>query len=305
MRPVLSLFFLTVAAISAAEPRAAAPLLGFVYDSGALHPLRGIPGAALVDDPVGLDGAITFAAVSPAQDFALAVSASDSLLRVLRLGSQSSAAPLENGAPSVDRVLFSPTGAAALLHAAGGWQLAAGLPDAPAVRDLPLDDSQRPLAIADDGETLLVAGPDDTLSLLDRGTPIPLPFPAAAAAFQPATRDFLAAGRTGALVLVRDAGASWQQVRPDDAASAEPVGVAFSSDATVAYLASAAGRFSVVDLSTGDTRAVDCGFPLTGLEPLNARALFRLTGAGGPPLWIVDAAQPAPRLWFVPRRSAR
>src|SRR5215469_5480079 len=62
------------------------PSLGFVYDPDlhALRTIRGILGAALVDEPVDPGFAITAGTISPGQDFALVAAADDPQIRLIR-----------------------------------------------------------------------------------------------------------------------------------------------------------------------------------------------------------------------------
>src|SRR5512135_947515 len=62
------------------------PSLGFVYDANlqAIRAIRGIPGAALIDQAVDPGFAVSSAVLSPGQDCALALAAGDPQLRLIR-----------------------------------------------------------------------------------------------------------------------------------------------------------------------------------------------------------------------------
>ena len=104
--------------------RLAAPLSGFVFDQSAhaLRRIQGIPGAALVGAPVEFGFAVSAAYVAPHLD-SVFVLAGDGQAHLFRLTAD---APLESavdslGAPS--RVVFSPSGSAAVLYSPGSVQV--------------------------------------------------------------------------------------------------------------------------------------------------------------------------------------
>src|SRR5215471_3188556 len=100
------------------------PVLGYAFDAGAgaIRPLRGIPGAALLGDPLDLGFSPSSAVIAPGQGFALALS-QDGPVRVVSLGAKTTALPLDGAIATPDRMLFSPSGASALLIAGNRAQV--------------------------------------------------------------------------------------------------------------------------------------------------------------------------------------
>ena len=102
MKPLLLLTFAMAAATYGQDAAVGTPALGYVFDEGsqALRAVRGLPGAALVEDPLDAGFPIRSAAISPKRHFAL-VTAGDSSVRLLRL-QNNTATTLEDalGAPA-------------------------------------------------------------------------------------------------------------------------------------------------------------------------------------------------------------
>jgi hypothetical protein len=174
------------------------PYLGYAYDAsrGAIRPLSGVPGAAIMGAPLDLRFRLAAAAISPRQDFALAVSAADNQVRLIVLGPRmaganpvvtramshpdlmtlsasgsaavlyprmAGASPLVTDAmPHPDLMTFSASGSAAVLYqkSPARLQILTGLPDSPAVQEVNAGLVANPpvsLAVSDDGELVLMA----------------------------------------------------------------------------------------------------------------------------------------------------
>lgn len=117
----ISVFLLACLPVSyaGAQSALATPILGFAYDASrmAIRPVRGFPGAAILGDPIDAGFDVALAAISPRQDYALAVSAGDGRVYVLRFpNGQPSVAALDNAMASPTQIVFSPSGTAALLY---------------------------------------------------------------------------------------------------------------------------------------------------------------------------------------------
>ncbi len=296
----------------------AAPMLGFAYDPGAaaIRPIQGVPGAALLGDPVAIGFPAALAAVAPLQSVALTVSGEDGLVRLVHLQARANAieakvnaAVVAGAMASPDLIVFSPSGSAALLYsaAAARVQVVTGLPEQPAISDLPFEATPGALAVADDGAAaLLPGGGGAQIWFADGGAaPSPLPFSPAAAAFRRGMHDALAVTASGDLYLFQAGATQWTQIHAGDAATRSPAGVQFSADGTLAYVAGASGGISVVNLSTGESNTVMCNCAPTSLDALMAGSVYRLTSASSSLLWVLDASQAPPRLRFVPRRNSQ
>jgi hypothetical protein len=294
MKPSLLLTFALAAATYAQDAAVGTPAIGYVFDEAAqaLRAVRGLPGAALVEDPLDVGFPIRSAAISPKRNFALAT-AGDSSVRLLRLQN---------------------SGSTALLYRAGRLQSVSGLPDRPTVRDWNtslLFDAVVPMAISDDaGLIVLAPGGDDPAAvrlLSSDGTSSRMPMPGSivALAFHRSRRDLLALTADGDLCLVRDAGADTPCRIFQGAAAPHGTAVQFSPDGARAYVAAAGGNLSIVDLDTGDVVRFTCACRASSLDPTTLEMVFRLTPVGDPPLLLFDASQVEPRVWFVPRSGRR
>ena len=289
------------------------PALGFAFDAEAqvIRAIRGIPGAALVEDPIDAGFPILSAAISTRQNFAL-VTAGDSSVHLLRFGH--GAALLEGAIPSPGRVVLSAGGHAALLYGSGRLQTVSGLPERPGVRDWNLPSfSEAPAAfgVSDNAElVVLAAGGDDSAPvwlLSSHGSPSQLSLPGSirAVAFHRSRPDLVALTAAGDLYLIRDAGSNAPyRVFP---AAGTPGGTAvqFSTDGARAYAADADGSLSAVDLENGAATRVSCGCRARALEPLNGENVFRITDLAELPVMLFDASKLEPRFWFVPRGHVR
>jgi hypothetical protein len=321
----------------------AGPLSGFVFDRSvhALRPIRGIPGASLIGDPIEFGFDLASASVSPGLDSALVVGVKGDM-HLFRLNTGTPVERAVDGLLVAQRVVFSPSGTAALLYANGSLQVLKGLPDAPVIaanlalgtdRTAPLSQwsaaavsrtgritrrlTNEPLAVSDDGGYLLaVSGgairlmgtAGDNRKLMDAAGD-------AWAAFAAGNHDAAVLDAAAGLVLFQDvAGASVERVLAGpDSHMASPVGVAFSPDGRKLLVASAGARAvaaytasgdpTVVGDTTvvGDPTVVACDCTPAGLVQMGG--LFRLNEMGGQPLWLLDARSSDLRMIFVPARG--
>lgn len=297
-----------------AQPGIAIPRLGFVFDAslGAIRPIRGIAGAAILGSPVNSGSALESAAISPGQNFALAISSDDHGVRIIRFQDagprpvrSASVLSLPSGMSSPDRMVFSPSGSAAVLYRqdSSRIQILTGLPDTPVVRDLSVAGLNSPaaLAITDDGNLALVAGQDSdpswTVGPDGNLVPLALPGSTMAVAFRHGSHDFLSVTRAGDLYLARNVDTVPAFLRIYAMAS-EPVAVQFSLDGAIAYAIGANGTVIAVELATGSSQTISCGCRPTALEPLGPGTMFRLTAISSLPLMLFDARDL--HVWFVP-----
>jgi hypothetical protein len=256
------------------------PGLGWIFDSsaGAIRPLTGIAGAAVVGDVLELPS-MQRAVIASRQGFALAVMADDARIRLVRLqGGSAAVEEIPGLLSSPDRILLSPGGVAAVVYqrSLGRLQLITGLPDQPQI--IETSSPAAPVAVSDDGSAAL----EDEF-----------PAPVTAAAFRPNGRDVAAISGSGEVFLRRDG--ETRQIASLDAAAAW-----FSSDGSRVYLAGKDGKFLIIEPATGASRALVCGCAATSLDPLNRDGLFRITDGSPPPVFVFDAAASEARFWFIP-----
>lgn len=297
----------------AAQPSITAPALGYTYDAGlqAIRPVRGIPGAATLGRPLHIGFIPTSAAIAPQQDYALAVSV-DQGLHLIRWNTATVSDIAIHGAmATADRVVFSPSGAAAILYdsASSRMQVLTGVSGTPAVRDIQAagSASATTFAIADDATALVVTADSAQAITPDLNSiPLPLPGSVAALAFYRGSHDLLAITASGDLYLAQNVNAnlSLSQIYTGDSQTSNPVAVQFSPDEAAAFIANAAGVLSTVDLNTGSITTMSCQCAPTRLEPFG-QGIFRLTDISAGPLLLFDGTPQRTRVWFVPADAQR
>ncbi len=309
------LCIVSAAALLAQTGSIGGPVSGYVFDARAhsLRVLHGIPGAALVGDPVDLGGlGLNAAWISPNLDSALAV-ASDGTAHLFRLDSGRASEVQAEGLVAPERAVYSPSGSALALVTPGSVRIYKGLPGAPAVTGtvaLPADTTAAPgamafgrmrrpgggpVAVSDDGLYLLY-GSGATVQLLGAGGDSRTLTDAAAGAL-----PVFARGNHDAAVIDANTIALFQ-----DAAGAATVrrlpgvsavrGADFTADGKQLFLAAAS--VTALDLTTGDRSAIACDCRPAGLTRMGTA--YRLNDLGRGPLWLLDASAAAPRIVFVP-----
>ncbi|MGP8244696.1 MAG: hypothetical protein ACLQVN_09280 [Bryobacteraceae bacterium] len=314
----LPVSFLLLGATAAAQPgQLSGPVAGYVYDraASALRPVRGVPGATTLGDPLALGIAPEAGFVAPRQDLAVLVSTGGATHWYSLSGNAATEVAAPGPIATPEWVVFSPSGTAAALVAGRSVQVVTGLPGSPAlagsVRLEPAAVTRGPgrrtgggrLAVSDDGAWLLLAsGNGLRLAAVGGGSSTLMPIGrSAAVAFSPASHD-AAVASDGVLTWIHDAaGGASQQVVGQSSALAKVVGVAFSADGAALYAANAAGLVLGYDLAAGTGVEQSSGAAATAMEPMGA--FFRLNEAGAGPLWLVDPNAGSPRVFFVPPAS--
>lgn len=316
MRSIAVLVCLPVLAAYGQQRQVSGPVAGYVFDGAALRPIMGLMGGAMLGDALGLGLAASAAVVSPQLDSGI-VTAADGSLHLFLLAGGSATEVAWNGAPgSAQRVVYSPSGTAAAIYAAGRALVVSGLPNAP-VAAFTVDLGLAPLkpgshsgyavpeamAVSDDAAWLLAAG-DGRLRLLGAsGSSAVLLDGARAVAVAFASGGHAAAVLSGAgprLDVYSDVAVAPAQHIPAPGL-AEPAGIAFSGDGKLVLAAArGGGSVTVFDLANGSaTLACDCA--PTGVARMGK--LFRLTDAGAGPVWLVDTGVSPARIVFVPARA--
>jgi len=292
------------------------PTLGLVFDSSqsALRPIRGIPGAASLGDPVNAGFALASATVSPQQGYALALKADDSSVVLVRAGAAVSSAAVTGARPAPALVVFSPAGTAAALYdsGAGRVQILTGLPDAAAVQsDVDISALAGPvaaLAVDDAGSSLfLAAGPAETVSLYRvaaDGTSQFLASFRSVAALRLSSNGreaLLADSAAGAVYIIRDLRGAGriEMIASGNDGLGTPIAVESDSAGRI-FVADQAGNLTILDRSHGSVLSLPCGCAPTGLFRLSGTATFRLTEPSGAPMWVLDASGADPRVVAIP-----
>jgi len=290
------------------------PELGFVFDSakGELRPILGIPGAAVLGQPLALGVEVRRVAISPLEDYVLAVGGEHNQAMVFAVGHATLTPVMVQGADrGADQIVISPGGkAGALYYEAGNRiEVVTGLPAAPKVSsELHLSAGQTLTAIAvgDDGHTVLAAA-DDRVFQAAAGGEIPLLAElghVTAITIPAAGMVLIADSGRNQIHRIRGIGAGIESdvIAGTKEGIATPVAVAVSHDGSRAFVANAkSGTVSIIDLKAETAaRTIACACPLTGLDRLTGNDTFRLTEFSSRPIWMLDAGGTEPRVLFVP-----
>jgi hypothetical protein len=308
--------FLIFAGSSAGQEYLRAPSLGIVHDPlhKALRPILGLPGAAVLGDPLELDFAVEMAAIAPQGSHALlrAVGARD--LRLMRSAPEGYFVQSIDGAvEEADRVVLGTAGwsGGAYHRASKRLQLLRGLPWEPAIsRDIdlsPFDGEVTALAVSDDAHTALVAFSSEDSSNVwifpAEGDPksVLAASRVVSISFVPESRDALIVDeRNQEIYLLNSDNASTVIARASDGIEA-PVAAQASRHRKFVYIAAAGnGRILILNTEDGSRRELTCACALQSLARMADEAVFRLGELAEGPMWLLDTAASEPRLVFVP-----
>jgi hypothetical protein len=84
-----------------------------------------------------------------------------------------------------------------------------------------------------------------------------------------------------------------------------PLAVLSSADGTRLAVATGKSDVALYRFDSREWTAFRCDCDASALTPLRGNAVFRLGGAAGETLWILDGDSPEPRLAFVPAAQQR
>ena len=293
------------------------PQLGLVFDGNhkALRPILGIPGAAILGQPLDLGVELHKASISPHQDYALATEGEHSQVVVLIAGHKA-AIPVSGVEQNPDELLLSPAGSAAALYYKGKNTLLilTGLPRAPKVtEELYLSAGRAPsaLAVGDDGRTVL-AGLGSTVFMVTGSGEVPLLpelLKIAAITIPAHGTAYVADSGRNQIYRLRGLGGNLETdviAGPKQGISA-PAALAVSRDGGRAFVVNSKSRtVSIIDLrGHAPVTKIACGCAPTGLDRLTGNEVFRLTEPSDRPMWMLDASTHSPRVLFVPGELAR
>jgi hypothetical protein len=300
-------------------------MLGYLFDSSmlALRPLRGVPGASSMGNPMPLDFTPEWIEISPSNDFALSREADSGRILIIDLRTPAPAtqapAALTAGA---ERAFFSPLGKATALYYRETMQvrIVTGLPG-DAEQKASIDLRSVPgvltaMAVSDDGGTLVIAasqGDTGSLFVAGPGEDVRLIGPlgrASSIAFLSGSQDILVADAARSEILrIASVKSSpeWTVLATRRDGLDQPVAVTASRDNQTAFAVSSADRkVALLALNGGSVEFMDCPCTPTGLHTLASGSVFRLTGASSSPIYVLDAQplnnspQNQARILFVP-----
>jgi hypothetical protein len=305
-----------------AQSSISGPSLGVIYDAAdqAIRPVWGIPGSSSAGKRIDTGFAITAAAISPAQDYALAVSADGSLKLVIFTPDGFSIQSV-NSAATPDRMVLSPAGSSAILYYknAASAQIVSGLPNSMQIGQ-PIDISTLPqapdvFAISDDAAVLLAGVVENGQNEAARGEVFLIPQDgsaprsigpvqhASAMAFFKKSHDVVVADDAASSVtMVSDAGGATAPVwRFMDPGLQAPDSVQVSPDNKGVLAGSSQNQVLAMMDSTGSNAVfVSCACAPTVVRPLTVAAIYQVTEARSGLLWILDSNPLNPRVLFVP-----
>jgi hypothetical protein len=319
--------------IAAAQSSISGPSLGVIYDAAdqAIRPVWGIPGSSTVGSRIDTGFAITAAAISPAQDYALAVS-SDGSLKLLIFAAAGLSIQNVNSAATPDRMVLSPAGSSAILYykSAASVQVVSGLPNSVKFGP-PIDISALPhapdvFAISDDAAVVLAGVMESVtrapIRRLQAGRPVPssgelflIPQDgnasrsirrvrhASAIAFFKKSHDVVIADDAASSVtMVSDAGGATAPVWTfADEGLRAPDSVQVSADNKGILAGSSQGQvLAMLDSGGANAVFVPCACAPTVVRPLSVASIYQVTEAHSGLLWILDSNPMNPRVLFVP-----
>ena len=309
---ILRIFaFASLAALLGAQSQNSinGPVAGYLFDQAAqtLRPILGVPGAALLGDPIRLGLKLAAAYVSPGTDSAIAIALDNSPHFFTISGGVFQEVPV-NGLASGSSYLvaFSPSGKALALYSGNSVQVITGLPSAPAVGgsvNLASLGVPGSLALSDDGTVLLVSVANsvhlfgsyaDLGKLMDTGA-------SPAIGFGPGGHDAAVSDTNAGVVLFHNLTGSGtsQIIAPPGQNIAPSSALAFSANANTIYVASSSTQtITSLDLTSGFIERLPCGCSPTALARMGN--VFRLTELTKDPVWLLDSPEGDARIVFVP-----
>jgi hypothetical protein len=314
--------FLFAACTAFPQSSLSGPSLGVIYDASAqaLRPVWGIPGASTAGKRIDTGFTITAAAISPAQDYALALSADGSLKLVIFAPDGVSIQDVKPAA-APDRMVLSPAGSAAVLYykSASAVQVVSGLPNSmqvgPQIDISTLPQAPDVLAISDDAAVVLAGVVENAKGETPRGEVFVLPLDgsaprsigpvqhASAMAFFKKSHDVVIADDVAsAVIMVSDAGGAsapaWMFTDPGLSA---PDSVQVAPDGKSILTGSSQNQvLAMMDASGANPVFVPCVCTPTEVRPLSVAAIYQVTEASSGLLWILDSNPLNPRVLFVP-----
>ncbi|MGH9631067.1 MAG: hypothetical protein ACRD7E_22395 [Bryobacteraceae bacterium] len=303
-----------------AQGNLSGPVAGFVLDSaaGSLRPILGTPGSTTLGQPVESPFRFRLAVFPRGQKYALAAAEGQPFLMRINLDRPSDAPLMINGADAqVDALSLSAGGDVAALYRKSdrSLQILSGLNTSPQA-GARLDAAMIPgdvksLAISEDGRLVLIGIVHESGgSVWGMGTEGEPPrmlmrvSEPSALAFVPGTYDALIADAGGnAVHLLRNAAGNGLPVVLADASSgvAEPAAVLASADGSRAFIANTGTRSVLIAHLSGTSSTIhSCDCAPSALQPLRSPSAFLLTSLSSGKLWLLDAYESEPRIFFVP-----
>ena len=288
------------------------PVLGFVPEtsSSSVRPILGIPDASLLGEPLGFGSEIKMVAISPKQDYGVAIRKEDAQFVFIPFRDNLEMMPIFGTATADSLIAISPTGSAVaelnsdsrrVRFMAGSAEFDVSMVPGRITQLAISDDAAVALlrSTAEDGDSLWVADASNAPRQIALDRP-------GAFAFFPKRRDVAAIEESNkSVVVIRNVDAEATRI-PLFAANetiAAVSSIATSDDARRVFVAdSDTGIIAVVDTETGMASYVSCSCRPTGLFRLKGTSVFRLDDPSQEAIWILDATG-EPRTILIPPAS--
>ncbi|MBL8233327.1 MAG: hypothetical protein JNL98_32825, partial [Bryobacterales bacterium] len=272
------------------------------YDPEAqtLRAIEGVPGAAILGDPIFLEARLTGAVVAPNRRFALARSEDRPELLLVRLDGGTGQVFSTRMPPG--EVAFSPGGSSVAIVTGRDVEIWTGLPDAPVrLSSLrPQGAAMSKVAVSDDGTAVVALAGGDLWRLTAEG-------PQALAS---EVRDMqFAANSHQLLVALADRIASIAKVSQDKDLATVVDGVAgieklaLAANGRLVAGMDAERHLVVADLTTLASARIAGPENADCLLRAQGDAVFQLTASASGELWLLDASGAQPRIVSVQKRS--
>jgi hypothetical protein len=299
------------------------PVIGFSIDSrgNSLRPIQGLPGGALLGNPLDLPFTLQSIRVLVSGNLAIAIDTSEShvvsLISGLRTGGLN-ATPVPGAIQNVDLVAVNQPGSAAVLYSKSTSQLQflSGLPDHVQASDpitLGVAGDVSALGVSADGSFVLVgvAGTEGASGGVYEAANDPgaQPFFVAVAsepsaiALLHSDHDAIIADRANnEIVLVRDIGGANQRewIAGERQDISGPAALRVIGE-RVLIANQRTPSLNCIDLVTRASQVYPLMAPPDRIESLLQPGMYALNQAGGNPLLILAADQPDLQIWFVPQ----
>jgi hypothetical protein len=293
------------------------PVLGFVPGPSAreLVPIRGIPGATRLGDPITLPNTVTQTYIAPGHAYALAAQgeADPIALIVLRGGGglevNPALTPISEAMAHPDLVAFSPNGGTAALYSeqANRVQVFIGLPNAPQLfkqfLNVSVAGGTRVLAVSDDAQALLTADMTGTVyAVSSNSAPVAVYHASqvSALAFVSQSHDAIVCDPAlGSAVILQ--ASTVRTLSPPGNNSCQARAAASTRDGRTILIACPAQRLIwSVDRASGATNAYGLNTGVTALDRLGATDSFLLSPQdGNGTYWLLTWHADGPAISFI------
>jgi hypothetical protein len=281
------------------------PQLGLFLDtSNAVRPVIGIPGSSFIARAIDLGPDLRVAAVSPGGERILGTVGGE--LVCVRPG-QEGVQKISKLDGAIERVVFSPSGSAALIAAAGGWRVLRDLNGSPSLAEaVTMPPDAAAVAINDRGDNILAAakeGEGSAVVLVEPDGHARRIFTARGAIaidFLTNSRDAVIGDSVeGKLYLLRDGA---ELIWVADVAGLLQVATT-PDNARALVTQSGSSTITAVNLRDGTLTSSLCACQPAGIERMRD-GVFRITAAGHTPMWVVKLESGSLRTAFVPKAEA-